>query len=684
MKNNTLLPALTLLILLLSASCNHLSDHHVGKESQTVPAPDSLWTPTGDALRDSLLRLSVTAPPDTNLALLYRQIGRTYANNDFEKAKEYYIKSDNLSRELNWSLGHYLFASDYALILYRQGLADSALAVSQKALDMAKREGNESRAAVFLFDMGNAYIVKGWNETALNCYMEVLYYSERENKTNWLLQAYAAMVRIYNTLGSSEKAIEYGQKAVAIDSTNVYALLWLATAYYGDRQYEKAREYYEETYRLSELQNNVYVKGSVYYRFADFALNSFELDKAQKYALQSLEIFKLFGRQDCCLIYIQLARIEQVRGNWDKSEAYVNEALQIVNEFESAKMSEEKKRCYLILYALSVAQRKYRQSTHYWSEIALVEKEIAQEATLRAAEEMAAKYETAKKELQIEQQHQVIAYQNTQRWFFLSGIAVCVVILALLGYMLLLRNRRNLALLERNDALAQMNATKDKFFSIISHDLKNPAIAQRDSLQLLIQNGRLWDTDKLTTYYHELLKSAEGQVELLYNLLGWAQVQTGRMAYTPDTFILNDLLSDLGLIRKMAQNKGVTLNVQIAPHTLVTADSNMLTIIIRNLLTNAIKFTGSGGNVTLDISHGRDGARPVSTVTIRDTGIGMTPEQIQNLFRIDRQQSTRGTAGEEGTGLGLIVCKELLEKHQSVLHVESQKEKGSTFWFELN
>ena len=678
MKTNIYLFAL---ILLLAAACNTSGDQVADKQLQTILAPDSLWTPTGHAVRDSLLRLSVTAPPDTNLALLYRQIGKTYADNDFEKAKEYYIKSDNLSRELNWSRGYYLFASDYALILYRQGLADSALAVSQKALDMARREGNESRAAVFLFDMGNAYIVKGWYETALSCYMEMLYYCERENKTNWLLQAYAALVRIYDTRGSSEKAIEYGQKAVAIDSTNVYALLWLATAYYGGRQYEKAREYYQETYRLSELQNNVYVKGSVYFRFADFALNSFELDEAQGYALQSLEIFKQFGRQDCCLNFIQLAKIELARGNWDKSEAYVNEALQIINEFESAKMSEEKKSCYQILHALAVAQRKYRQSTHYWREIALVDKEIAEQATMHVAEEMAAKYETAKKQLEIERQQSVIARQNMQRWLLTGGVTVCIIILALLWYMLRMRNRRNNALTERTEALSEMNATKDKFFNIISHDLKNPTHALHDNLKLLAHNIRLWDADMLSDFSNELLKSSEGQVELLNSLLSWARIQTGRITCNPVAFDLAARLrTDVALVRKLADNKNITLHAKMPDDATVTADANMILTVVRNLLTNAVKFTPAGGTVTLTVKP-----TPAKKyfVSVTDTGTGMTSEQIENLFRLDKHHTSRGTAGEEGSGLGLIVCKELLGMHGSALRVESREGSGSRFWFEL-
>ena len=241
-----------------------------------------------------------------------------------------------------------------------------------------------------------------------------------------------------------------------------------------------------------------------------------------------------------------------------------------------------------------------------------------------------------------------------------------------------------------------MNATKDKFFSIISHDMRNPVVAQRDALQMLVQNSNSWDADTLTAYYRELLKSADGQVELIYNLLGWAQLQTGRITYNPATFNLaHRLRSDINLIRNMAEKKGVAFTVSIPDNADITGDAAMLSIIVRNLLTNAVKFTaaspdpsrsGETGTVTLDVTPVY-GDNPINitgyTVTVSDTGIGMNAEQIDKLFRLDGARSRKGTAGEQGSGLGLIVCRELLEKHGSELRVESEAGKGSTFSFQL-
>ena len=301
-----------------------------------------------------------------------------------------------------------------------------------------------------------------------------------------------------------------------------------------------------------------------------------------------------------------------------------------------------------------------------------------------AIQEMEVKYEVQQRE----QAHQAERERDrTQRLMLTVGLIAAILLLALLALVVVLHRKRN-------RALAETNVTKDKFFSIISHDLKNPAVAQRNAIQFLVDNAGSWDTPSLTRYYHSLLKSADNQVSLIFTLLDWAQMQAERMPYHPAQFELADALhSDIGIIKNMAEKKGVAFDVLIPETALVSADRDMITTVVRNLLTNAVKFTPEGGTVTLKASPNPSeggGFSPPSgelegayIVSVTDTGIGMSEAQISNLFHLDKQQSRRGTDGEEGSGLGLIVCKELLKKHGSELHVESEEGKGSKFWFEL-
>ena len=654
---------------------------------------DSLFQSTGNALLDSLLHLAAISPRDTSLVMLYDKIGDIYKNSNPAKAKEIYTISGALSEQLDWNVGRFLYFVNIANQLIREGISDSALVLLTKGNELANRVKNEKWKANFAINFGNVYVLKQWYTTALNKYLEALPYFEQVDNRKMTGEIYHNISQVYAMMNLVEKAIEYSEKAVALNNEDPYALFHLGRAYGAAHEFEKSNVYYQKSIEICKRQNFTYLLGFLYYQSGDNSLNTCDLKNVERYGRMALDIFRDYGDEaNIAFPILLLSKLEKLKGDFIKSEKYALEIMQIAEKLD---MPDIKRECYMILSELTTAQRRYRDNIEYWKEMDLIEKTIANETSIRASAEMEAKYENAKKELEIKQQQLVIARQNMQRSLLAAGVAVCVVFLALLWYMLRLRIRRN-------HALAEMNATKDKFFSIISHDLKNPAIAQRDAIQMLVKNARFWDVDALTGYYDSLLKSAEGQVELIYNLLGWAQIQTGRMNYTPSTFNLTARLrEEVALIRKMAETKGITINVQMPEEAPVTGDSNMLATVIRNLLTNAVKFTAPGGQVALDItsptpslprregerekklSSPNGGDRGGLIVTVSDTGTGMSHEQMRNLFRIDSLQSRQGTAGEQGSGLGLIVCKELLEKHGSVLQVESEEGKGSRFWFSL-
>jgi len=659
-----------LIFLLLLASCSNFSDNSADKQVQSIFTYDSLWMSTGDAQLDSLLMLAAISPQDTNLAQLYYNIGEMYEDNDFELAKAYYLKLGELSGYLNWSEGRYLYACVFSSLLIREGLNDSAIAILQNAYQSALLENDEATIANLIFSKGNAYFMKEWYETALSCYMEALSIYEKIDDQKKIQQLYYMMAQLYLSIDAVEKAIEFAEKSAALNNEDPFALAALAMAYSSAHEYEKAKGYYEESLHLALLQNNSYLMGLIYFHLANDALFAFDLKTAEKYAHKSLEINRQFGDAAVVSDLILSSKLEQVKGNFAQSKAYAEEALQIAIDFDIQK---EQRLCYMILSEIAIAQHNYLENIQYWEKSNLIEIALARSMTYSANEEMETKYHVAKKELEIENQQRIIASQKLQRWFFIAGMAVCILVLTLLWRLLQLRKRRNAV-------LAEMNNVKDKFFSIISHDLKNPALSLRDALSMLIKNAHTWDIDTMYHYYDELLKSAEGQVELIYNLLGWAQVQTGRVAFVPTPFSLSSLIPDLALFRKMAENKGINLTITIPDDALVTADSNMIATVVRNLLTNAIKFTEAGGEIVLCVEPATDGKY---TVSISDTGIGMSREEMDGTFHLGRPHSRKGTGGEQGSGLGLNICKELLEKHGTILQMESETGKGSRFWFEV-
>ena len=671
------------LILLMYCHSPCINDVH---QQASIVANDTLFVPTGDAKLDSLLSVA-SSRQDTVLGWLYYDIGERYQDNDFEKAKDYYLKLKDLSEQIDWNKGRYLYSTGYSLILAREGLTDSAIVINLQAFDLAKKEKNERWMSILNINIGNAYLSKEWFETALQYYMEGLSYFEKINDTEKKGNIYQKIAQVYKILNLIEKAIEFGEKAVALHNDDPYASTTLGLAYANARSHEKARFYYQEALRMCERQNNTYLMEYIYYLLCASALDMYDLDNAAVYLGKMRDISGDKMSFDVSYL-VANGKMEALRGHFSQAEKYALQALEIAIEQGAITA---KKNCYLLLCELTLAQGRFRENTLYRDELDLVEKTLANETSVRSAAEMEARYENEKKQLEIERQQQIIAQQNMQRWLLAVGVIILVVFLSLLWYMLRLRIRRNLALAERNDALterndalterndalSEINATKDKFFNIISHDLKNPTLAMHDNLKLLVSHVHDWNLETLSDFSNELLKSTEGQVELLHSLLNWARIQTGRFTCTPVAFDLaTHLRTDILLVRKMAENKGITFVTQMPDDLLVTGDANLIVTVIRNLLTNAIKFTAPSGTVTLSITP----TSPTS-ISITDTGTSMTPEQIANLFRLDKPQTRRGTAGEEGSGLGLIVCKELLEMHNSTLHVESEQGQGSRFWF---
>lgn len=228
--------------------------------------------------------------------------------------------------------------------------------------------------------------------------------------------------------------------------------------------------------------------------------------------------------------------------------------------------------------------------------------------------------------------------------------------------------------------LQEANATKDKFFSIIAHDLRSPFTALIGLAELMVKRFDRYSHDELHELAEEIQKSAENIYTLIENLLTWSRVQRGTMEYVPATIKLYEIARhNLLLMRAGAAQKQITLQNQIPEDLDAYADHNMVDTILRNLLSNALKFTYSGG--TVQVSATTD--HQFVSIAVTDTGAGIPAEQIPGLFRIDVRHSRAGTAGEKGTGLGLILCYELVKKHGGDLRVQSTVGKGSTFTFTL-
>jgi len=242
------------------------------------------------------------------------------------------------------------------------------------------------------------------------------------------------------------------------------------------------------------------------------------------------------------------------------------------------------------------------------------------------------------------------------------------------------RKRSEEEIRQKNSELLKVNSEKDKFFSIIAHDLKSPFQGLMGYSEILSNEYSTLTEEEKFAFIRSIEELSHSSYRLLENLLEWTRMQTGQMAFYPEQFNLQVVLHPtLALLKHTALNKNIEFTHSIENLLFINADENMLSTIVRNLVSNAIKFTEKGGKINLTAAR-RAGCVEIS---VSDTGVGIDEESIKKLFSIDKNVSRKGTANEEGTGLGLLLCKEMVEKHGGRITVESEVGKGTRFAFTI-
>ncbi|PKP36815.1 MAG: hypothetical protein CVT98_07010 [Bacteroidetes bacterium HGW-Bacteroidetes-15] len=226
--------------------------------------------------------------------------------------------------------------------------------------------------------------------------------------------------------------------------------------------------------------------------------------------------------------------------------------------------------------------------------------------------------------------------------------------------------------------LEALNSTKDKFFAIIAHDLKNPFSTVLGLSELLAREFETFDSDSLKNFITQIYKYSNNTFNLLENLLQWSMLQTGRMPLRPRIVSLKSIIEEnIDILSGNATHKDVSIEVVASNDSTAYVDSNQITTVVRNLLSNAIKFTPSKGKILISVeSHGE-----MWKISVKDNGVGISEKDLNRLFHIDSNPTKIGTAQETGTGLGLILCKEFVERNGGTIWVESGEGKGSAFYF---
>jgi signal transduction histidine kinase/ligand-binding sensor domain-containing protein len=276
-------------------------------------------------------------------------------------------------------------------------------------------------------------------------------------------------------------------------------------------------------------------------------------------------------------------------------------------------------------------------------------------------------------------------------WFILLEVLLSTAI-AVMIYVYLVKSRTNRLLKYQNQQISQanealrkseknlmeLNATKDKFFSIISHDLKNPFASLLSISELMVESFDETEEEDHKAGFRKIHQSVKHLLDLLENLLTWSRSQRGRIKYDPVRFNMATLIQEnINLHKLLAERKGIMLLSPDQDEVYAYGDRDMINSVVRNLVTNAVKFTDKDKKVEIKVATREEKI----AVSIVDEGVGIPPENIEKLFRIDEKFKSTGTAGEKGTGLGLIICREFVEKNGGEITVESKPGEGTTFSF---
>jgi len=240
-------------------------------------------------------------------------------------------------------------------------------------------------------------------------------------------------------------------------------------------------------------------------------------------------------------------------------------------------------------------------------------------------------------------------------------------------------------LVESERKLRESNLTKDKFFSIISHDLKSPLSSVISFSDMLINEYEDLNQEEIKQFLQVIRKSAGLTLDLLNDILDWSRAQTGKIFYKPSLIEMPLLIEEMiDLMKNQADKKEIRLLNKKCCSEKIWADKNILQTVLRNLISNAIKFTDVGGEVVINSKEMTDGTgQQICIFSVSDNGIGMPKDKVERLFQINDDISKQGTAGEKGTGLGLSLCKELINVHGGEIKAKSELRKGTTISFSI-
>ncbi len=587
----------------------------------------------------------------------------------------------------NWNKGEILY---YVGVNYhRMGEALQALEAFNAAVQACRLSDNFKTAGSAYSIMGTIFRMNGMYDRAIEYIIKSKLNYEKADFTEGGAWAAYLLGRIYHDLKLPQKALEYFHESLEIYKhlasvdgiQNGLAICYeqIGIINLEEGNLEEARKFIDETLTIYTATESKYGLSNVHMNLGKIEYYKNNYLQAEKYLNESLLIKKEVGdllSQPGIYEYLGLCMIGRNQRN---------EGFKLIQQGLDLAISNNQKKIQLDIYA-KLAEA-YLNANDLKNALLSQNKQIEiQNIILSGAanikiDQLQAIYEIDEKNSQIaelEKENRIIALSNRQNKM-IRNIMISGIILALLVALIIYWFYNKLKF--KNQELFEANAAKDKFFAIIAHDLRGPTGSLAALLELINSKFNEFSIVELKKMLLVLHKSAENVSNLLENLLIWAQSQVDKIEYRPTEVRLDDLLqTSIKGLNQSAEDKKIKISFEPKEQIFVFADSDMVQTIVRNILSNALKFTHRGGMISIEAEVKN---KNFALVKIIDNGVGIEKSKLTKIFDISIKHHTKGTENEKSTGLGLILVKDFVEKNKGSLTIESEKDKGTVVSFTL-
>jgi len=579
---------------------------------------------------------------------------------------------------------------------------DSAIIMADHAMELARKTDFKKGIALSYLTKGVALVGKGKFPEALRCHLEALKISEELKIRGLTGNNYNNIGIVYASMGNYPKAIEYFKKSLDIFKDYGHAsmlgtLINIADMYSKNKQYDLALEYNNSALDISREVKDTACTAIVLYNMGESLHNTGQNEKALEYLQESQAISKrIQDVEGVSFSYNLLARIYFEQAQYREAISYAEKSIENITTAGNKEILLE---AYHLLYKAYGQKKNFQRSLYFRDKEIAMKEEMFSIEKEREANNLQAEYDLQSKQHEIEmlekdkalQQREIIRDKFRTKTY-IAGLTLLILIIT---YLIISNQRRkkfNVLLKERNAAiitqkekideqnahLERLNTVKNKLLSIISHDFRSP-LNSLQSMVELIGDGTLTaaDIQQMSKLMSEKLNVT---VQLVENMLHWAKSQMDGTALNAEHFDLQKVVEEnVRLAKGHADTKRVHISAQVATPAIAFADKATVDIVIRNLMNNAIKFSRAGDRLSLSVVDQEKFVK----ITVQDTGTGIPAEKQSKLFDGVTGFTTPGTSNEKGTGLGLPLCKELVEKNGGTIWFESEPGKGSSFMFTI-